>query len=127
MLGVVNESKNIQERRKKMQKLFLNAQKKQLIKNHSKHKEAWNDEHPQNVDSKVVVKLFNPAGSGTWYLTELNPETNEAFGLSCLQEKELGYINLNELMSFKGPLGIGIERDAWFPMNKKTLEDCKKL
>ena len=110
-----------------MQKLFLNAQKKQLIKNHSKHKEAWNDEHPQHVDSKVVVKLFNPAGSGTWYLTELNPETNEAFGLSCLQEKELGYINLNELMSFKGPLGLGIERDAWFPMNKKTLEDCKKL
>ena len=110
-----------------MQKLFLNAQKKQLIKNYIKHKEAWNDEHPQHVDSKVVVKLFNPAGSGTWYLTELNPETTEAFGLSCLQEKELGYINLNELMSFKGPLGLGIERDAWFPMNKKTLEDCKKL
>ena len=106
-----------------MQKLFLNAQKKQLIKNYNLQQRDKEDQ----VNQKVVVKLFNPAGAGTWYLTELNPETNEAYGLSCLQEKELGYVNLNELTSFKGPLGLGIERDAWFPMNKKTLEDCKKL
>ena len=120
-------SETNKERVNNMQKLFLNAQKKQLIKNYSKHKESWNDEHPQNVDSKVVVKLFNPNGVGTWYLTELNPNTNIAYGLSCLQEKELGYVDLNELTCFKGSLGLSIERDAWFPMNKKTLEDCKQL
>ena len=28
---------------------------------------------------KAVVKLFNPTGLGTWYLSELDPETNVAF------------------------------------------------
>ena len=114
-------SETNKERVNNMQKLFLNAQKKQLIKNYNLQQKE------DQVNQKVVVKLFNPNGIGTWYLTELNPKTNEAYGLSCLQEKELGYINLNELTSFKGSLGLGIERDAWFPMNKKTLEDCKQL
>ena len=27
----------------------------------------------------------------------------------------------------KGQLGLGIERDRYFPMNKHSLEECKKL
>ena len=49
-----------------------------------------------------------------------------AFGLCCLQEKELGYVSIDELKKYKGVLGLGIERDAWFPMNKKTLTEVKE-
>ena len=45
---------------------------------------------------------------------ELDEETNNAFGLCCLHEKELGYVNLDELLEFKGQLGLGIERDKFF-------------
>jgi hypothetical protein len=72
-----------------------------------------------------VVKLFNPTGIGTWYLSELDPETNVAFGLACVHEKELGYIDLNELLDFKGQFGLSLERDRWF--KPKTLDECKSL
>lgn len=76
---------------------------------------------------KVVAKLFNPTGVGTWYLTELNPENNVAFGLAHVHEKELGYIDLNELTEFRGQFGLPIERDRYFEANKFTLEQCKDL
>ena len=100
------------------QKMFLDPQLKKLVFN-------WNNPS-ENKEKKVVVKLFNPNGIGTWYLTELNPNTNMAFGLCCLQEKELGYVSIDELKKYKGVLGLGIERDAWFPMNKKTLTEVKE-
>ena len=71
--------------------------------------------------------MFNPIGIGTWYLSELNPETNIAFGLCCLGYKELGYVNLDELLEFKGKLGLGIERDKFFKSNKYTLNECESL
>ena len=74
---------------------------------------------------KAVLKLFNPTGAGTWYLSELNPETNVAFGLCYITDKEYGYVDLNELENFKGALGLGIERDKFF--TPKTLEECKNL
>ena len=46
---------------------------------------------------KAVTKLFNPVGVGTWYLSELDPETNVGFGLCEIHEKELGYVSLDEL------------------------------
>tara|TARA_R100000231_G_scaffold64598_1_gene52193 strand:- start:172 stop:477 length:306 start_codon:yes stop_codon:yes gene_type:complete len=76
---------------------------------------------------KAVTKLFNPVGAGTWYLSELDPETNVAFGLCEIHEKELGYVSLDELSEYTGPLGLGIERDKYFLSNKHTLEECKSL
>ena len=99
------------------QKMFLDAQYKQLVKNFK--------EQDGTKEFKAVVKLFNPTGVGTWYLTELDPNTNNAFGLCCLQEKELGYVNIDELKNYKGALGLGVERDAWFQMNKKTLTELE--
>ena len=99
--------------------------KEKLIANHKHHKEYWNDEHPKYKEFKAVLKLFNPTGIGTWYLSELDPETNIAFGLCCLTEKELGYVNLDELLGFKGQMGLGIERDKLF--TPKTLEECESL
>lgn len=104
-------------------KLLLQSQKDRLIKNFRKHKDAWNDEHPSNVDSKVVVKLFNPTGSGTWWLSELNPDNNVAFGVSDIHSKEIGYIDMMDIENFKGQFGLRIERDMYFQSNKFTLQD----
>ena len=100
------------------QKMFLDAQYKQLVKNFK--------EQDGTKEFKAVVKLFNPAGVGTWYLSELNPDTNEAFGLTDLHEKELGYVSINELKAFKAPFGLGIERDTSFEMNKQSLQDLNQ-
>jgi hypothetical protein len=43
-------------------------------------------------------------------LTEYDPETRLAFGLSCLHEKELGDVSMDEIQNFKGRFGLGIER-----------------
>jgi len=68
-------------------------------------------------DVKVQVKLFNPIGAGTWYLTEYDPKGKLAFGFANLgdpQMAELGYISIKELEDLKLPLGMGIERDINF-------------
>lgn len=71
-------------------------------------------------DVKVVLKLFNPTGIGTWYITEADLEEGVAFGLCVLHEAELGYVSLAELAAYKGPFGLGIERDEHF---EGTLAD----
>jgi hypothetical protein len=68
-------------------------------------------------DFPPVVKLFNPCGGATWLLTELdNDDPDIAFGLCDLGMgfPELGSVRISELESYKGPLGIGIERDEHF-------------
>ena len=98
--------------------------KERLIKNHFDNLKS---EQRGEKSFKVVLKLFNPTGIGTWYLSELDPETNQAFGLAHVHEKELGYIDLNELENFRGLMGLPIERDKLFPANKKTLNECEEL
>ena len=98
-------------------KLLKKSDKQKLIDNHNKQ--------DGTKEFKAVVKLFNPSGIGTWFLTELNPKDNTVFGLCCLQEEEVGYVSLEELKSLKTPLGLGIERDLYFKPNKKTLDECR--
>jgi exonuclease III len=77
----------------------------------------------------AYLKLFTPDSSWTWWATEGSPITDENgqevdfqfFGLVDGQFKELGYFNLSELESVRGPMGLPIERDLhWQP---KTLEE----
>ena len=98
-------------------KIIPKAVKEKLIANHKKQ--------DGSKEFKAVLKLFNPTGAGTWYLSELNPDTNIAFGLCFITDKELGYVDLNELLNFKGTFGLGIERDKFF--TPKTLDECKQL
>tara|TARA_X000000368_G_C22854144_1_gene633525 strand:+ start:557 stop:862 length:306 start_codon:yes stop_codon:yes gene_type:complete len=98
-------------------KLFTKAQREKLIKNHTE-----NEGQEETKKHKVVVKLFNPVGIGTWYLTELNPYTNVAFGLADLHEKEIGYVDIAELENLKLPMGLKIERDRYSKIDK-TLEE----
>ncbi len=62
----------------------------------------------------VIAKFFNPTGIGTWYVTEYNEEEKSFFGYVSLfgdHCDEWGSFSLIELESFKGKLGLGIERD----------------
>lgn len=72
------------------------------------------NESKQPHEIKVIFKLFNPTGSGTWYITEGDLATGELFGLCRIHEAELGYVDFTELKSFRGRFGLGIERDlSW--------------
>jgi hypothetical protein len=75
-------------------------------------------------DHKPVVKLFTPWAGATWLLSELNPDDPDiAFGLCDLGQgtPELGYVNLTELQSLRGPGGLTVERDMSFKADK-TLQ-----
>ena len=68
-------------------------------------------------DIAPAAKFFNPAGAGTWLVTDADPDDPDR--LHCLADlgfgtPELGTILLSELEAFEGPFGLGIERDLWF-------------
>ena len=68
-------------------------------------------------DPVVIAKFFNPAGAGTWYATEYDPQDKMFFGYVSIfgdWNDEWGCFSLKELEDFKGPFGIGIERDLYF-------------
>ena len=61
--------------------------------------------------------------SWTWFITEFNEAENTAFGLVNGHEAEVGYIDLNELATARGRMGIGIEIDMHF--KPQTLGACR--
>lgn len=68
-------------------------------------------------DPLIIAKFFNPCGAGTWYATEYDPQTRLFFGYVSIfgdWNDEWGYFSLDELQGYKGPLGLGIERDLYF-------------
>jgi hypothetical protein len=68
-----------------------------------------------DFDQMVVTKLFDPCGSWSWYLLNQDPEDPDyLWGIVQGFEVEMGSISLSELESFKGALGLGIERDLHF-------------
>ena len=81
------------------------------------------DKLPESI--KVICKLFNPSGAGTWFLYEYNPEERIAYGYANLGDDnfaECGAISIDELEQFRGHFGLGIERDRHFPIGKHSLE-----
>lgn len=82
----------------------------------------------------AYVKLFDPCGAATWYITESEKSWKkdgdemfmQAFGWCDLGVgfPELGYVDLVELSRCAGKMGIGMEIDMhWKP---KTLKEIKK-
>ncbi|MAD42357.1 MAG: hypothetical protein CL623_08195 [Arcobacter sp.] len=68
------------------------------------------------------VKLFTPDSSWTWYIIEISKENeNTCYGYIQGLENELGYFNLSELESLKGPLGLEVERDLSFKPIKLSI------
>ena len=71
----------------------------------------------------AVVKFFTPDADWTWYATEYNPEERTFFGLVDGFVKELGYFNLDELKTLRGPFGLPVERDLyWKPTPLKEVD-----
>jgi len=70
----------------------------------------------QGFDAEVVVKYFNPCGSGTWLITEgekLPDGDWLLFGMCHIFEWEWGTVLLSDLQSVKLPFGLTIERDLY--------------
>jgi len=68
-----------------------------------------------NGDEALVhVKLFDPTGSATWYLTEWDGEDQVFSWVEGMAYPEYGYASLEELAFTPGRMGIGIEIDTHF-------------
>lgn len=75
-----------------------------------------------DFDPAPVVKLFTPDAGATWLLTEIDPDDHDhAFGLCDLGVgmPELGWVSLQELATVRGCLGLPIERDLHFRVEKR--------
>lgn len=80
----------------------------------------------EGLDSKVIVKYFNPMGAGTWLITEGEQEENGdwmLYGYCHIFEWEWGYVRLSELEEIKLPFGMTIERDLYLKSDAK-VGDC---
>lgn len=80
---------------------------------------------------KIVMKLFNPTGAGTWYLYEKEDEDIYwAFvNLGDAEMAECGRVSMQELLAFRGRFGLPLERDMHFEplsMSLKEVQDKVK-
>jgi len=101
-----------------MQKLYTESQKKQLIKN-------FEIENRTGSMQKPVIKLFNPSGLGTWFVSSMSEDETIGYGVCKIQETEIGSIDMKGLAKIVcPPLGLPIERDIHFEANKHTVEEC---
>ena len=72
-------------------------------------------------DHFPVLKLFTPDAGATWLISEVDPdEPDRLFGLCDLGLgcPELGYVDLAEILSVRGKLGLPVERDLHFVADK---------
>jgi len=77
------------------------------------------------MDSLVLVKYFNPVGSGTWLITEAEEQEDGdwlLFGYCHIYCWEWGFLLLSELQDLKLPFGLTIERDLYIPQNAKVKD-----
>ena len=67
-----------------------------------------------DMSQKIVAKFFDPVGSWTWYLMNKDPESDYCWGIVDGMAVEMGSFGLDELQSYTGHFGLGIERDTSF-------------
>ena len=113
-------------------KLFTSIIEKGLIKNGIESFKAIRKDG-NTKDYTPLVKIFTPDAQATWLFTELEIEdligdvhqlSGRLFGLCDLGMSfpELGYVDMIELTSLKGKLGLPVERDRHWQANKTLLE-----
>ena len=75
-----------------------------------------------DFSQKVVAKFFDPMGGFTWYLMNKDPESDYCWGIVDGMAVEMGSFGIDELQDYKGPFGLGIERDTSFdPVEANTI------
>lgn len=74
---------------------------KQIISKFEKH--PIHSQDGKGMDAEVLVKYFNPCGTGTWLITEAEREGDDwrLFGYCHIYEWEWGYLMLSELASLR--------------------------
>ena len=77
-------------------------------------------------DPIVLIKLFHPSTSWSWFITEYSKDGDLCFGLVDGHEQELGYFSLKELRQII-ICGVRIERDLHFlPVPLSKLRESLK-
>jgi hypothetical protein len=119
-------------------------------------KYPYRSQDGKGMKAKVIMRFFNPVGTGTWYVTEMadvlyqknakkgtdyvtyekrDPDFSfdkvkdvVFFGLAELgYEFEWGSFSMSELSGLILPHDMEIERDEHIPPLKYTLEECFKM
>ena len=67
-----------------------------------------------DMEQMIVAKFFNPVGSWTWYLMNLDKDGDYAWGIVDGNAVEMGSWLMSDLQNKKLPFGLGIERDTSF-------------
>tara|TARA_Y100000114_G_scaffold112443_1_gene106211 strand:+ start:590 stop:913 length:324 start_codon:yes stop_codon:yes gene_type:complete len=101
-------------------KIFTQQQEKRLKVNAKKK------------DGIAYVKLFNPSGGQTWYISEMEIQEDKliGYGLADLGFgfPEIGSFSLDEIIEMRyPPFGLKVERDKWFkPQGLISILDSLK-
>jgi hypothetical protein len=100
---------------------------KLLTKEIEKRLEAhpYRSQDGKGLNAEVIVKFFNPMGSGTWLITEGEKQPDGdwlLYGYCHIFEWEWGTVMLSELQSLRLPFGLGIERDM-YTGSKQLVKD----
>ena len=76
---------------------------KEIISKFEKH--PFHSQDGKGMDAEVLVKYFNPCGTGTWLITEAEREGDDwrLFGYCHIHEWEWGCLMLSELASIPFP------------------------
>jgi hypothetical protein len=71
-------------------------------------------------DPTPVVKVFTPDAGATWLIAAASPDGRLAFGVADLGLGfvEVGDLDLQELATVRGKLGLPVEIDRWFRADK---------
>jgi hypothetical protein len=89
-------------------------------------KQGWTGDK-KSSQIKVICKLFNPTGGHTWWLYERDSQDPDIFWAFVCDGNpafaELGTVRLSELQSFRGRMGLVIERDSSFKIHEKTVQE----
>ena len=99
---------------------LLTNEIKELFKEHPLYSQDG-----KGMNSVVLVKYFNPCGSGTWLITEAEEQEDGdylLFGYCHISCWEWGYVLLSELQNLKLPFGLTIERDLYIPKDAKVKD-----
>lgn len=97
-------------------KLFTKAIDSQLFAQYPKGNDLENQ--------KVVAKIFNPYGRGTWYIINSDPnDPDYLWAIVDLFEVEVGSVSRKDLETIKvPPFRLNLERDIYFtPVNAAEL------